>query len=382
MTDLLPNKAYQFTTKVDHHFNSAAAISGFVLRQVTHEANANYNPVNKFVGSSYQLDRTITTVVLNNTYVVNSSTVLTVRGGYNKFNDNYNLPYDFDAKALFGNDPFVSQLADTNRFPSLTITGYKGSGFTNRQANGYYQYGINGTLSRLVGAHSYKFGGDYRTLGVQSVNYGASTGTYSFSSGFSGNALADLLLGYPQGSTSNVPLNTAVDGYVRYYSGYAQDDWRVSSKLTFNYGVRLERETGLMERDNQITVNFNTSAVSPLDSLVTVIDPVSGQRRQVLGGLEFAGVNGAPTVQGNQPAIKIAPRAGAVYSVNPQTVLRGGWGLYWSPWNYPAAGTTSWGQIGYSATTNVPQTRACQRSRSTTRSRRAWSRRPRTRSAC
>ena len=48
-----------------------------------------------------------------------------------------------------------------------------------------------------------------------------------------------------------------------------------------------------------------------------------------MGGLVFAGVNGAPTVQGNQPAIKAAPRVGAVYSFNDKTVLRGGWGLYY-----------------------------------------------------
>ena len=53
MTDLLPNQANQITTKVDHHFNESVALSGFFLRQVTHEANANYNPVNKFVGGSY-----------------------------------------------------------------------------------------------------------------------------------------------------------------------------------------------------------------------------------------------------------------------------------------------------------------------------------------
>ena len=69
---------------------------------MTHEANTNYNPVNDFVGASYQLDRVIKTFVLNNTYVINSSTVLTLRGGYNKFDDNYNLndrsgnPLDFD----------------------------------------------------------------------------------------------------------------------------------------------------------------------------------------------------------------------------------------------------------------------------------------------
>ncbi len=354
MTDLLPNKAYQWTTKLDHHFNQSAAVSGFILRQVTHEANSNYNPVNKFVGGSYQLDRTINTVVLNNTYVLNSSTVLTLRGGYNKFNDNYNLPYEFDAKTLWPNNPaFLSQISDTNRFPTTSITGYKGSGFTNRQANGYYQYGVNGTLSKLAGTHNYKMGGDYRTLGVTSLNYGASTGSYTFTNNFSGNALANLLLGYP--SSGNVPLNTEVDGYVRYYSGYIQDDWRLSARLTLNYGLRIERETGLAERDNQITVDFNKNAVNPLNSSVNLIDPLTGQRRQILGGLVFAGIDGAPSVQGDQPAMKVAPRAGAVYSFNDKTVLRGGWGLYYSPWNYPAAGTDGWGQIGYSATTNLVQ---------------------------
>ena len=51
MTDLLPNKAYQFTTKIDHHFNDNGRAERLLLRQVTHEANTNYNPVNKFVGA-------------------------------------------------------------------------------------------------------------------------------------------------------------------------------------------------------------------------------------------------------------------------------------------------------------------------------------------
>src|SRR5215475_11345814 len=79
MTDLLPNRAYQFTTKIDQHFNEKVSLSGFFLRQVTHEASTNYNPVHDFVGGSYQLDRVINTVVLNNTYTLNNTTVLTLR---------------------------------------------------------------------------------------------------------------------------------------------------------------------------------------------------------------------------------------------------------------------------------------------------------------
>ena len=333
MTDLLPNTANQFTTKVDQHFNDAVALTGFFLRQQTHEANSNYNPVNDFVGSSYQLDRVIKTVVVNNTYVLNASTVLTLRGGYNHFDDNYNLndrsgnPLNFNVSQLGWPASLTSQMADTQRFPTMTITGYKSSGWTNRQANGYYQYGGNGTLSKLSGSHSMKAGGDYRRIGTTSANYGASTGTFTFSGGYTGNSLADLLLGYPQ-PTSNIPLNTNLDGYVNYFSGYVQDDWRVNDRLTINYGVRLEHETGLMEKNNQITVNFDQNAVNPLNSQVNLIDPLTGQKRQLLGGLVFAGVNGAPTAQGNAPAIKPAPRVGAVFSIDDKTILRGGWGLY------------------------------------------------------
>jgi len=353
MTDLLPNKAYQITTKLDHHFNDAIALNGFLLRQVTHEASANYNPVNKFVGGTYQLDRTIKTFVVNNTYVLNSSTVLTLRGGYNMFDDNYNLPQAFDAAALSNNPTLTNQMSDTNRFPTTTITGYKGTGWTAKQTNGYYQYGTNGTLSKLMGSHNFKFGGDYRVIGVKSLNYGASTGTYAFTGKFSNNALADMMLGYP--ASGSIPLNNTLNGFVNYSAGYAQDDWRVNDKLTFTYGLRLEHETGLAEKDNQLTVNFDTNAVSPLNSQVNVIDPITGQRRDIKGGLIFAGQNGAPTHQGDQPAIKAAPRFGVVYSFTPKTVVRGGWGLYYAPWVYPAAGTISWGQYGFSATTDVPQ---------------------------
>jgi hypothetical protein len=353
MTDVLPNSAYQTTVKVDHHFNDKVALNGFFLRQVSHEANSNYNPVNKFVGSSYQLDRTIKTFVVNNTYVLSSSSVLTLRGGYNHFDDNYNLPYSFDSAALFNNPAFTGQLSDVNRFPTMSITGYKGSGWTNRQANGYYQYGANGSLSKLAGRHSYKFGGDYRILGVSATNYGASTGSYTFTGTYTGNALADLLMGYPQ--SGNIPLNVPIDGYVHYSAGFAQDDWRVNDKLTLNYGLRLERETGLAEKNNQLTVNFDQTAVNPLNSSVNLIDPITGQRRTIMGGLVFAGQNGAKTEQGNQPAVKVAPRVGAVYSLTDKMVLRGGWGLYYAPWVYPSAGTSSWGQYGFAATTDLPQ---------------------------
>src|SRR5262249_30707822 len=62
------------------------------------------------------------------------------------------------------------------------------------------------------------------------------------------------------------------------------------------------------------------------------------------GGLIYAGVNGANTYQGDPPKLKVAPRVGVTVSLNKDTVLRGGYGLFYAPWNY---NTTQHGQIGF-----------------------------------
>src|SRR5207253_710139 len=130
-------------------------------------------------------------------------------------------------------------------------------------------------------------------------------------------------LGYP--STGSVPVTTPINAFTRYYGGYVQDDYRASSRLTVNYGIRLEHENGLMERNNHFTVGFDQTSINPLNSLVALpVDPLTGQARQIKGGLLFAGVNGAPTHQGNPPTVKVSPRGGIVFRLNNDSVLRGG----------------------------------------------------------
>ncbi len=342
-TDVLPNTAYQWTLKINHNFSNAVSVSGFYLRQKTGENSYNLNPENKFAGTQYYLARSDNTLVLNGTWVMNSSTVLTLRGGYNRFPDGNQLPVSFDATTLWPDNPaYTSAFTDANRFPSTSYTGYAGTGWSTRSDNVYYQYGMNGALSKLAGSHSLKGGADYRILGVQSSAYGASTGSFTFDGRFTGNPVADLLLGYP--ASGNIPISANLDGYVKYAAGFVQDDWRVNNRLTLNYGLRIEHETNLQERNNQITTDFARTTVNPLNSEVNILNPVTGEPVTLYGGLLYAGQNGAPTQQGGNAKISYSPRVGTVFKIDDKTVLRGGWGVYVAPWNYGAAGTSSWAQ--------------------------------------
>jgi hypothetical protein len=359
--DIIESKATQTSIKLDHHFNSSVSLSGLYLFQNSSEPDANYYDDAPYAASSYQLDRVVNVLVLNNTYILNPSTVATFRVGMNTFDDDYSLPYAFDMREVPGINPAFANSIPLQKFPSLTLTGYEGTGFTGQSESRYYSWGVNGAVTKLAGSHSFKIGADYRIIGVDSLSYGQSAGSYTFNGRFTGrsvnnpgntgNAIADMLLGYP--SSGSLTLNSAYDESIKYYGGFVQDDWRVSDKLTVNYGLRFEHETGLSEANNQLVVDFDRAAVSPLNVTIPA-DPVAGTpARQVLGGPIFAGQNGANEFVGNPPAVKLSPRVGFAYSVNDRTVVRGGYGMFWAPWQSSSLSTP-----GFSQTTELQQNTA------------------------
>ena len=377
-----------YSLKLDHKFTDNVTLSGFYLYNRTDEPEANYfgsadqNEPNRFADpNDYILKRRPKILALNNTWVLSNSSLLALRYGMTRFPDNDTLSIDFDPRTLGFSPTFANQI-QLNKFPQIRIRGYDQSssgsrtmGAINPTQINWKSTSANATFSKLVGTHTFKLGGDFRQIGVDTFIYGDGAGFFDFDKDMTssnggtgsttdGNAFAAFLLGYPSSLAtreSRLSVSTPLDLFANYYGGYAQDDWRLNSKFTLNYGLRLEHEDGLREADDNITVGFDRTMTSALSAVVIPADPLAGTAaRQVVGGLMYAGVDGNKSTQGNPPKVKWSPRVGATYSITPKTVLRGGYGLYWAPFNYPIPSTSAsnYGQVGYTQNTILSTSRS------------------------
>lgn len=355
--------------KIDHKFSDRVSLSGLYITNRTSRTNETFwergQGPNRFADPrDGTLERSLHLVALNNTWLPADNTVLMLRYGYTRLQDDDSPTIEFDPSSLGFRSTFLEAM-QLRKFPVGSIADYEGFGAVDPTDRIWSSSNVNGTLSRLLGRHTAKLGFDFRVLAVDTQSFTGGAGDLRFDRFYtsanplangtvaSGNALASFLLGYPSGDPGNqsgITVSTPLNAFVRYYGVYAQDDFRVTPKLTLNYGLRLEHEEGLRERDNRVTVGFNRT-LAPGGALGSVV--VNG--RPVRGGLIFAGQNGANEHQGNPPALKLSPRLGVVYAFNPQTVLRGGYGLYWAPWNYQPVSGVNYGQIGFVGQTFINQ---------------------------
>lgn len=364
------DRAMIYSGKVDHRISDMVSLSGFYLFNKTEEPCANYwepgrNGPNRFADpGDYILLRKVHILALNNTWVPSSSTVATFRFGWTQFRDDDTLSIDFDPSTLGFSSNFISQM-QRKKFPVGNITDYESFGAIDPSDRNLYSWSANTTVTKLVGRHTIKVGADYRTIGIDTQSFSGGAGVFNFDRRYtsvnplvngtatSGNAFASFLLGAPSGDPGNqsrILQSSPANYFLRYYGAYIQDDFRVSSRLTFNFGVRFEKETGLMEEEDRFVVAFDRT-LNPGGALGALT--VNGN--PVRGGLIYANTNGFGREQGDQPAVKISPRIGMVYSINPKTVVRAGYGVYWAPWPYQFVGAANYGQIGYSQNTFMEQ---------------------------
>ena len=362
-TGSFPNRGDQRTFKLDHEFAPWFRASASYIHQKTFETDYPLNifPNAASPGQTLCCDRKIDATQANATITPDSASVIAIRWGFNRFYTR-STPNSagFDISSL-GLPASLAAITPNPAFPAVTLgsavngCAYPssnadfanvGGGCTNQDV--YYSRSFNVTASRLVGRHSVKTGFDFRTLhdfgtpaaGPTSLGFTDvfTRATPQTATAATGSDLATLLLGFP--SSGQMSVVTSFDDSIRYYAGFIHDDFRLTPKLTLNFGIRFEHESGISEAHNKLVVGFDPSVANPLEQNVSGL--------KVPGVIRYAGVNGNPTVTGDALSVRFAPRFGFAYSVDSKTVVRGGYGIFWAPtfFNFQNA-------IGYSSTTTI-----------------------------
>lgn len=255
--------------------------------------------------------------LLNHTHVFSPRTVVELKAGYTHlFNNTAPLNY---GKAL-GNQFGIANSnynAFTSFLPFVTITGYAGFGGTSTLPlfDGTNTFQYSASITHTIGNHTLKAGAVYiRRQIFNQQNASAGAGSFGFTGAYSKplytsapatlDPLIDFFLGKPYSVLRGVQL---YGRYLRTFepSVYAQDDWRVNSKLTLNLGLRWDMWTPVKEIQGHISqFDITTGAIIVANT---------------------PGVSDTTNIHTDYGSI--APRFGFALNVRPGTVVRGGFGM-------------------------------------------------------
>jgi hypothetical protein len=262
---------------------------------------------------------------------------------------------------------------------ALPVVTFGGGGgnyqqFGKNAAEGYDTQNLQFTanMTHVRASHTLKFGTDLRRHARTGFLPGASQGSFTFDNTYtrhySDTALytagnlglnwAAFMLGIPTVSTINTPVDYATSS--PYYSAFAQEAWRASSKLTVNVGLRFEFEQGMTEKADRMITSFDPDFVpSFADAVISayVRSPipevsVATFSQNLRGGAVYAGESGTSRRAWQSQAMWL-PRASAAYQVNDGMVVKGGYGVYYDTLNATAITPN---QLGFSTVTAVPST--------------------------
>ncbi len=291
---------------------------------------------------------------INNTFTINSTTLLTVGYGFNRYySASFQYSNGFNLAGLGFPAGYLGQL-QSKTFPSVTInnvTNGRGLGGANGTVQEQASKNLSVIATKTLNRQNIKLGYVYRLLkfnnGPNSVPSFTFNGQYTSQtpgspSATTSLAFADVLLGAP--SAASYTLNSGNFLQVaNYHAVFLQDDFRVTPKLTLNLGLRYEYEQGQREASNRYNVGFDPNATYTLNT-------DTNGAKTLKGALRFAGQNGAPTHCCMQQHLKFSPRAGVAYQITPKMVFHGGFGVFYAPVGLAYAGS------GYSQGTSYSPT--------------------------
>jgi len=335
---------HQFSVKADHSLTTNARLAGSLIwtnrpRTLADQGgvwNADddmggpLSKARKHEVTSYQAR-------INHSQVLSSSMLHTGTMTFNRFRNpstsgsaegDWPRQLGLTVPDAYGSFPQIA-FGDAINGVDMSDIGY---GVSNFYVTNVWQY--NESISWVRGRHLMKFGGEARFIQMNSHGDRAYL-DYTFSpiqTGILGGPLANqvgfgfasFLLGEVASASQHVP--TDLYGRRNYAALFVQDDYRVHERLTLNLGLRWET-TGPWREKYDRWANFNTSAINPITG--------------VPGVLEYADeVDGS--FEGRRDLGAFGPRVGAAFRVSDRTVVRGAYGLLYTP-----IGVNYWSGVPY-----------------------------------
>ncbi len=317
--------------RFDHTFGNKDSMWGYALWE--------HNPVIHtlpFLGSTLpgngENDTSFSTqAVAAWTHTFNPTTLNEFRVAFIRFNYAAVSPTNIELPSSLGFTGINPQFPGTASAPTISLTGYFTLGFSpdGPQPAIDNTYQIDDNFSKVVGNHTFKFGFDGRRYEVNNPFEFENNGSFGFGGQgvySTGDPGADFLLGIPDTYAQNSGGVQNMRSYEFYL--YAQDTWKVTNNLTFNYGLGWQIDTPLTnQRYGQEAFNCFRPGQQ---STVYPTAPV---------GLDFPGDTGCSASGFYQHNDNIAPRFGFAYSPDwgplsggkaKKFVIRGGFGVYFN----------------------------------------------------
>ena len=259
------------------------------------------------------------TAVLGYTHTFGANTINELRYGFNRHTQ---ILEDLQQTERINDQLGIPGLTQDPRFqgnPNLRITGVSATGVISNAPNNRTdnQFMLLDNFSHVRGSHSLKMGASLQWDQQNGGSGPSSHGVFTFDGSFSGNPVADFLLGFPKTTARCCNVGDGFRNFRKVDVGiYFQDNWKVSPTLTLNLGLRWE----FYQAPTEIRDHFSNPDLTAAPNAV----------------FRLAGVGGVPRdLRDTSDKNNFGPRFGFAYSLGAarKTVIRGGYGLFFNSTN-------------------------------------------------